>query len=608
MGDEKQQQNDHKADLEQVAQQVGIIDAANTVSDMLSGTFFGRVRFFGTTSFEGHRLNDMIDLVESANPADLESAGEALWNARTAINEAAEELKGHIERVDWEGEAGDAFRTWGSQLVKDTQKLAEYADAAGTQIAAAGTGLASVRSSMPPRDNRSDPKTVDDIPKDKRVESNDEYTAAVKAEKHRQEAINQMNRLASFYKVSEEALANQEPPVFRPMGNVGVPRPERPRDWRGPGAAQEGATAGSVRETDSVVRYASHSAMGDPDLGRDTPPLQEAKEGITYPDRAVGTEINSVGTLPQETRPATSAPSVTTSGGSSGGTAIPPFVSGSAAPAFGTATGRTSGLSKTNGPRTPFPAQGRAGTPGGTAAGSTGRGSSGQGQVGRAAATGQAGARGATGQAGRAAATGQAVARGATPAAGRTPMANGISGGTSRTGGAAAGRVGGTPASGAGRAGGAVGRAKAADATGAGRSGGVVGGKPVTGGTSGTSGTKVPRGTVVGTEGATGPRKTSGTPGQRGVIGAATNPTPGRTPRRSTNNPDGVVGSPKNLTSKSRNRGRFSGGTGLVRGPASEEDLGTTGGARRPQRERSSGEDERRSPDIERRNAPPTND
>lgn len=608
MGDEKQQQNDHKADLEQVAQQVGIIDAANTVSDMLSGTFFGRVRFFGTTSFEGHRLNDMIDLVESANPADLESAGEALWNARTAINEAAEELKGHIERVDWEGEAGDAFRTWGSQLVKDTQKLAEYADAAGTQIAAAGTGLASVRSSMPPRDNRSDPKTVDDIPKDKRVESNDEYTAAVKAEKHRQEAINQMNRLASFYKVSEEALANQEPPVFRPMGNVGVPQPDRTRIVRGSEAGQGNTTVGSARETGAVDRYVSHTVTGDSGPGGDAPLLRDAKGEITYPDRAVGTEINSVGTLPQETRPTTSAPPVIASGGSPGGTVVPPFLSGSATPALGAATGRTSGLGKTNSPRAPLSAQGRVGTPGGTAAGGTGRGSTGQGQAGRAAATGQAGARGATGQVGRAAATGQAVARGATPAAGRTPTSNGISGGASRTGGTAGGRVGGTPAPGAGRAGGAAGRAKAAGATGAGRTGGVVGGKPVTGGTPGTSGIRVPRGTVVGAEGATGPRKTSGTPGQRGVIGAAANPAPGQTPRRSTNNPDGVVGSPKNPASKSRNRGRFSGGTGLVRGPAGDERPGEAGGERRLRRERSSGEDEKRSPGTERRDAPPATD
>ena len=65
-----------------------------------------------------------------------------------------------------------------------------------------------------------------DLPAEKRVAGNAEYEAAVKVEKDRQEAINQMNRLSSFYAVSEQTLAAQEPPVFAVMPAVGVPRPE----------------------------------------------------------------------------------------------------------------------------------------------------------------------------------------------------------------------------------------------------------------------------------------------------------------------------------------------------------------------------------------------
>lgn len=234
MGDEKNKP-DHKADLEHVNQQVGVIDATNAVSEMLSHTFLGGgVRFFGKTDFEGHELNTMVDMVESANPEHLETAGKALWDARDAINDAAEELSGHIGRVDWDGEAGSAFRTWGGNLVTHARDLATFAEVAGTQITAAATGLASVRKSMPPRDARLAPKTVADIPAPKRVEGNHEYAAAVKAEDHRQEAINQMNRLSSFYAVSEETLAAQQPPVFEPMPGVGVPKPSEgtPREVR----------------------------------------------------------------------------------------------------------------------------------------------------------------------------------------------------------------------------------------------------------------------------------------------------------------------------------------------------------------------------------------
>ena len=67
-----------------------------TAGEVLSGMFpfGGPVRLFGKTDFEGHQLNDMIDLVENANPEHLTTAGHALFNARDAIRDAAKELEG----------------------------------------------------------------------------------------------------------------------------------------------------------------------------------------------------------------------------------------------------------------------------------------------------------------------------------------------------------------------------------------------------------------------------------------------------------------------------------------------------------------------------------
>lgn len=237
MSDKQKPQESHQAEKEQATAQVSAIDMVSGATGVAQFLPFGwKVpRVFGKTNFEGHALNAMIDMVESAKPEDLELAGTALLNAQTAIEDAAEELEGHITRVDWEGESGEAFRKWGANLVIHARKLAAFADAAGTQITAAATGLASVRSAMPPRDTREDPKAVADIPTPKQTESNAEYAAAVKAEKDRQEAINQMNRLASFYAVSEEIMAAQEPPTFEPMPDVGVPKPqpgyETPSSW-----------------------------------------------------------------------------------------------------------------------------------------------------------------------------------------------------------------------------------------------------------------------------------------------------------------------------------------------------------------------------------------
>ncbi|WP_153288262.1 WXG100 family type VII secretion target [Streptomyces fagopyri] len=588
MGDEKNKP-DHKVDLEHVNQQVGVIDATNAVSEMLNHTFLGGgVRFFGKTDFEGHELNDMVDMVESANPEHLETAGKALWDARDAINDAAEELSGHIGRVDWDGEAGSAFRTWGGNLVTHARDLAGFAEVAGTQITAAATGLASVRKSMPPRDARPAPKTVADIPAPKRIEGNHEYTAAVTAENHRQEAINQMNRLSSFYAVSEETLAAQEPPVFEPMPGVGVPKPDprsisRGRADRGGGdsslrtTSESGTVHHTVPETTVGTR---HPAEIPHSTGHVDDPVPYP---VSYPDRPVGTEIDSVGTLPQDTAHHVAAvpPSATGPGGSPAGN-VPVVGTGAVAPPLGGPVGRVPGSGGGNGAKSPLSAQGRVGTsPGGT---------------------GRAAGRGPLGQVGRAATTGQPGARGIGSSAGKPPMGRSVTGGIPRTAGTAGGRAGGTPG----------GRPGGPGATNAGRANGVVGGKPSTGTTPGKPGSRLPRGTVVGGKGAAESPVSEGRLGQRGVIGApdqAGAVRPGQTPRRSMNNPEGVVGAPKGRTAATKNKGFTSGGTGLVRGPGGGQAPGNARGKGTSRSERpNEDEDETRSRERQRRDVPPTTD
>ncbi|MFD8422870.1 hypothetical protein [Streptomyces sp. NPDC059466] len=587
MGDEKNKP-DHKADLEHVNQQVGVIDATTAVSEMLNHTFLGGgVRFFGKTDFEGHELNTMVDMVESANPEHLETAGKALWDARDAINDAAEELSGHIGRVDWDGEAGSAFRTWGGNLVTHARDLATFAEVAGTQITAAATGLASVRKSMPPRDARLSPKKVADIPAPKRVEGNHEYTAAVTAENHRQEAINQMNRLSSFYAVSEETLAAQQPPVFEPMPRVGVPKPD-PGFFHGGG--ENGGPGGAplrAKSEPGSVHHSTADTLVETRHPADIPhSAKSVDDPISYPDSHVGTEIDSVGTLPQDTAHHVTAvpPSVTGPGGGPAGT-VPVIGTGSAPPAFGGPVGRIPGSGGANGARPPLSTQGRVGTnPGGTPGKTAGRGP--VGQVGRAATTGQAGA------------------RGVGSATGRSPMGRSVTGGMPRTGGTAAGRAGNVPG----------GRPGGTGAASTGRAGGVVGGKPSTAATPGKPSSRLPRGTVVGGKGAAESPASGDRLGQRGVIGAPNQTRgagPGQTPRRSTSNPDGVVGAPRGRTSGAKNKGFTSGGTGLVRGPGGKQAPDPARGKSASRRERPNdddAEDETRSREDPRRDVPPTTD
>ncbi|MFF6878455.1 hypothetical protein ACFY9S_24530 [Streptomyces sp. NPDC012474] len=559
MSDKQKPQESHQAEKEQAAAQVSAIDMVNGATGIAQFLPFGWnvPRVFGKTNFEGHDLNAMIDMVESAKPEDLELAGTALLNAQTAIEDAAEELEGHITRVDWEGESGEAFRKWGANLVIHARKLAAFADAAGTQVTAAATGLASVRSAMPPRDTREDPKAVADIPTPKQIESNAEYAAAVKAEKDRQEAINQMNRLASFYAVSEEIMAAQEPPTFEPMPDVGVPKPDPTygdlRIEGGQGSGGLGAAHQSlVAAHDSSSTATGHARSGDP-----TPPLRQVDAPTVFSDANIGTKIDSVGTLPSQetTRPLANAPHTVT-GPSGNGGITSPFPSGTVPPAQSGMAGRTSGFSGANGNRGPLSAQGRTG----------------------ASSGGTVGGRGTTGPMGQATTTGQSGARGSSA----SPMGRGVSGGMPRpVGGPASDRAGG------------------ASSTGAARGNGIVGGRPATG-PQGTTGSKVPRGTVVGAGGTTGSSAPAGQIGQRGVIGApksAPGARPGQTARPAAGNADGVVGTPKGQAPAGRSGGPTGGGAGAPHGrPGNRQDTN------RRDREGES------QPQTPRRNTPPVTD
>ncbi|GHE74039.1 hypothetical protein GCM10018785_47750 [Streptomyces longispororuber] len=482
-------------------------------------------------SFEGHRLNDMIDLVEHANPADLESAGEALKKARDAIATAAAELGDHIDRVDWEGEAGRAFRKWGKKLVKETHQLSDFADVAGAQIASAGAGLASVRSSMPPRDTRTDPKAVEDIPTPKRVDGNEEYQAAVKAEKHRQEAINQMNRLASFYRVSQHEMATQEPPTFSAMPDVGVPRPQAggPGDARSVPRAVPTIAGGPPSSVPHEPADPPPPTHGGPDRPFTSP--EDLRAPITPLDRPagadpVGTKIDSIDPLPPQ--PAGPSPSSSPSG--PGPTNTPggplPLPGGNPVKPLGGPPGRA--YRPGAGEKPPLPVQGRPGA--GEPTGRSGRSPS------------------------------EPVARTVPVAPGRggnvpitpvqAPAGRGMPGSTSQP------RDVPSPRSGV------------PGITGTPRADGVVGGRPAPGPTAGLVGPRTPRGPAIGAEGV-GNSRTGGGPGPRGIVGA----TPigsGAGPRHAGRNSDGVVGTPTGRTGTARGyrNGFTPGGTGLVRGSA----------------------------------------
>ncbi|MFJ8860886.1 hypothetical protein ACIRD8_20960 [Streptomyces sp. NPDC102451] len=518
-------------DTERVQGQLIVTDVTRQMQGVMEVFGFGGPSTSGRTSFEGHELNAMIDLIENSNPADLEDAGQALLKARTAINDAAKELGDFIKAVDWEGESGIAFRDWGNGLVAHAEKLGEYAQTAGDQITVAGTGLASVRSSLPPRDSRLIRKSPEQIESPARIEANPEYAAAVKVEKDRQEAINQANRLASYYAVSEETLAAQEPPRFEKKLDVAMPKPGGLRVGDGPGTSSTGSgSSGSVDSGD----VAAHSVIGSPGSatnghGYETPPTV-----APVLDQSTSTEINSVATPPAPvTSSGTPTPAPTTSPAVSGGGPTPPMATGFVNPVT---TGSRGPQSPTGAPR----------------------------------AVGQAGGNGArtgSGPASNSRTTGPQVGR-PSPMNGGTPSARGVTGPQSPTAGRS-GVTGGRPTS-VGHAG-----TSGAAAPRAGR-GGIVGGTPQRSAPGASGGTRgAPRGTVIGAGGAARPGGPVSGVGQRGVVGNGSGNAP-RPAGRGTPSANGVVGTPRGGPARpgAGAKGFSAGGAGLVRGPAGRKDSG----------------------------------
>ncbi|MFD3650721.1 hypothetical protein ACFWVT_11950 [Streptomyces cyaneofuscatus] len=516
MSDEKQPEltpaEQQKQDEGRVTTQLVVTDMTELGREVLSLFPFGGGGRAGRTSFEGHELNAIIDLVENANPADMENAGKALWEARDAIRSASKELSDHINGVDWQGESGEAFRKWGLSLATHAEKLGDFADAAGTQITVAGTGLASVRNSMPPRDRRMIQTDVDDILFPARTETNPQYAAALTVEKNRQEAINQINRLASYYAVSEEVLAGQEPPRFDQRLGVDMPRPTdsyKPGDSApsagGDTSLENRPQGGSGRPVAGISGTVSPPDSRTPDV---------ALGSTQVLDKSTSTEINSVAT-PTVPNTATGTPLTppATSGPGPVNTPTPPMAPSLGNPVWAShprATGPAGG------PRPVNQAGGGLGKASTTGAGATGRGGTGA-PVGRPSP-----------MAGGPSATGRSGGGAQLPTAGQSGV----------TGGRPIAAHGGTAAPGTSRAG---------------QGNGIVGGTPqrATSAASGAGGARggVSRGTVIGGPGASGSAPRSG---QRGVPVSGAN---------------GVVGAARGA-SGSGSKGFTAGGTGLVRGPA----------------------------------------
>ncbi|WP_432087517.1 hypothetical protein [Streptomyces sp. bgisy095] len=526
---------------------------------------------FGETSFEGHRLNAMLDLLDSANPSDLEQAGEALEKATTALNQAAKDLDTFVRGVDWKGVAATEFQRYGSEVVTYAWGIGKVANAVGAQMKVASTGLASVRNARPPRDGRLVQKKPEEFAPPERTQDNKDYQKALQVEKDRQEAINQMNRLASFYAVSKNVLGGQALPKPPKAYGAAVPEPVGSvRNDGGSATSRDASTSrdgGLSRETPGHIGASEDRATQTvPRTGHEldgSEPIREGRPGTKV-------QIDSVATPPAPplttTAPTPTAPTNTPN--PTGPTMAPPVALGTpprtggpritGTPGGPYGNGRTA-VGRSGGPGT-SQAVGRSGGPGTSQAVGRSGGPANSQAVGRAGGPGTSQAVGRPGGPANSSAMGRTGGPAGSQAMGRSGGPMGRAGGPQATGQSAqagratpqTGRTGGPGQSATGRAGG-------------GRSNPIVGGTQQRTSTGG-AGSRIPKGTVVGADGPAAGRTAAARPGQSGVVGADNGKGAARPNGRGTPSTNGVVGSPRGAGTP------VGGGRGNQRPPREEQD------------------------------------
>ncbi|MFE4589621.1 mediator complex subunit 15 domain-containing protein [Streptomyces laurentii] len=573
-----EQEQVQQQDQAEIKGKFAVTDAVERWNDVLGGALGinnpGSV--FGKTAFDGQRLNAMIDFLESANPADLSEAGDALKAATTALNKAAQELDDCVRRTEWEGEAATEFQRYGSEVVSYAWGIGRVSNAVGVQMKEAATGLTSVRNSKPPRDGRLIQKKPEDFHAAEKTQDNPDYQKALQVEKDRQEAINQMNRLASFYAVSQGTLAAQVMP--KPPKAYGAEIP-RPSGVRGPGSSPTATPRDSLaRESSGHVSASntrSYEAVSRVEGIDGTDPARSVGPAHTEPVREPETrvQIDTVATPPTPTvTPTTPTPTVPQGNPGPTGPGIPPTVGLGTPPRTAnpwttgrpgiprTTTGPTT-VGRPNGPTT-SPALGRSGGPMGKTSGPpvTAQGT----PAGRS--TPQMGRpSGPMGRSGGPVSPSQGQTGRSTPQMGRSggPGAQRTTGGP-RTQSPLVGRPGGPGQP-------ATGRASTGPSTG--RSNPIVGGTQQRS-QSGNTGSRIPKGTVVGGEGPAAGRTSAARPSQAGVVGANSGNQAARPVGRGTPSTNGVVGTPRGAagSGSARVAGAPMGGRGNQRPARDEQD------------------------------------
>ncbi|MEV2203501.1 hypothetical protein AB0E11_26550, partial [Streptomyces fradiae] len=250
--------------------------------------------------FEGKSLDALHAMVASAKPGDLTKAGGLLEAAAPQIIQIASDLRLYLDKVQWKGEGGDAFRLWGADMVSETLKLSDFATTVGAEMQRAGQALSETQKSMPKPAGMcfADPEKEE-------ARIKDETGPKL------QEAIRLMERLSSYYKTAKGRMESEPEPQFPvpPVDMVKNSEYSYASNGSSSGAGSSYTTAGAGAYAGGGS-YATSvpSSSGSPEAAsmrqaQESPvrPSGPAGSGAVTPEVPVGMNLDSVAPpAPQE--------------------------------------------------------------------------------------------------------------------------------------------------------------------------------------------------------------------------------------------------------------------------------------------------------------------
>ncbi|WP_369364017.1 hypothetical protein AB5L52_12555 [Streptomyces sp. CG4] len=235
------------------------------------------------TDFESMTHEQLAAMLDSAHTAGASHLSSKLSKAASTITKIGDDLMTHVKGLEWQGQAGDAFRGWGGQTASATLRLGQYAEVAARWMGTVSQAIGEAKAAMPDVSETTQakadladahttlaaaqqPGARNDPAARKQVQTaqTDAAAAQKQIEAARGEAIQQMRKLGQTYEFSAQQVNSVTPPTFSPPANH-----MDSRDWFGDSQHISVSSGGyPAPSSGSPGRSAGGSISGQPGTAR----------------------------------------------------------------------------------------------------------------------------------------------------------------------------------------------------------------------------------------------------------------------------------------------------------------------------------------------------